>query len=63
MSGIWKGGLLLIALIIISLIPVTDDMEAETRGSLGGYFGSDRLYNSSRSLSGGMGAGELDDDN
>lgn len=33
-----------------------------TRGELGGYFGSERIYNSSRSLSGGMGSGDLDGD-
>lgn len=61
MSRSWKANLFLVCLMFSSLLFVPGP-QAETRGEIGGFFGSERLYNTSRALSGGMAAGNLDSD-
>ncbi len=55
----------LISLLVIGAVPMMGDggSVSETRGEVAGYFGSERIYEStSRSLSGGMDIGDVDGD-
>ena len=54
-----KIATLMLVIIFLGSIPGVSGQEEI--GALG-YFGSERIYNSTRSLSGGMGAGDLDGD-
>ncbi len=59
-------GLFVILIGICLMVPIFSVIDTDagsiTRGEIGGFFGSERIYNSSRSLSGGMGAADLDGD-
>ena len=55
----------LISFLVIGAVPImdADGYVSETRGEVAGYFGSERIYEStSRSLSGGMDIGDVDGD-
>ncbi len=55
--------LALISFLVIGAAPITFAGGSETRGAQAGYFGSERIYEStSRSLSGGMDIGDVDGD-
>ncbi|MCK5773321.1 MAG: hypothetical protein KAH57_05990, partial [Thermoplasmata archaeon] len=55
----------LVSFLLIGAVPISDAgaSVSETRGEVAGYFGSERIYEStSRSLSGGMDIGDVDGD-
>ncbi|MCU0798057.1 MAG: hypothetical protein MUC62_00085 [Candidatus Thermoplasmatota archaeon] len=47
---------------IVLILPVQLAADHGTRGEVGGYMKGELIYNSTRSLSGGLGVGDVDDD-
>ena len=60
-SRYYFSALILLSVLFAGAI-LPEEASGDTRADSGGYYGSERIYNSTRSLSGGMGAGDLDGD-